>query len=491
MLDILRNLLPGSRPVFLRVPQEEEAESALLLGDPGTGKSQILHRIIRQLLARDPAEAIVCYDPACEFLRAHYDPARGDAVFNPLDARGPYWSPSAEVLNEADCEFVAESFFPGRHEGGRHPADFFTDAARAVFARMLARRLAPHEMLEVMRDERLLDDLMDGTEHSFVIDPGARGQRAGVLATLGLVLKSLKHLPRREDCPSELSLTEWARARRGVIFVTGTPDTRDALRPLHAAALNILLKRLRSGDEREARQSPCAVLVDEAHTLGRLPALSDTLVEGRKYAVKLWLGAQNKTQWDELYGRLAATVLAAPHLKIFLRCGEAETARWVSEMIGEEERERPRVGATATVQSGGRDSVNYSTHTERRALVSKEEVMSLANLRGYWKYERSVVPFRLVPHAPPAAAPAFVPRGGAGGASADRVAPHAGAAAPRPVLAAPAPAPPGSEARELSSAGRVNGGQQGASRAGVHVLRLAEGQQGQRGVSYDDIDPNF
>jgi type IV secretory pathway TraG/TraD family ATPase VirD4 len=465
MFDTLKDFLSGSRPVFLRVPREEEAESALLLGDPGTGKSQILHQVMAQLLAREPAESVACYDPACEFLRAYYDAARGDVIFNPLDARCPFWSPSAEVSQEADCEFVAESFFPGRHEGGRHPADFFNDAARIVFARMLARRLAPAEMLEVMRDERLLDELMEGTEHAYIIDAGAKGQRAGVLATLGLVLKSLKHLPRREECHSELSLTEWARARRGVLFITGTPDTREALRPLHAPALNILLKRLRGGDEREVKKSPCAVLVDEAHTLGRLPALSDALVEGRKYAVKLWLGAQNKTQWEDLYGRLASTILAAPHLKIFLRCGEAETARWVSEMIGEEERERPRVGATATVQSGGRDSVNYSTHTERRALVSKEEVMSLANLTGYWKYERSVVPFRLEPHTPPQVTRPFVPR---------------------------VPIKP--RRQETPSAqGRADS--QGSGAASPHAHALPSHSAGRvdaaRDISYSDIDPNF
>jgi hypothetical protein len=104
------------------------------------------------------------------------------------------------------------------------------------------------------------------------------------------------------------------------------------------------------------------------------------------------------------------TAATRPPLKVFLRCGEAETASWVSKMIGEEERERPRVGATATVRSGGRDSVNYSTHTERRALISKEEVMSLANLTGYWKYGRSVVPFRLEPHTPPQVTRPFVPR---------------------------------------------------------------------------------
>ena len=103
-------------------------------------------------------------------------------------------------------------------------------------------------------------------------------------------------------------------------------------------------------------------------------------------------------------------MLASSHTKILFRCNEPESARWVSEMIGEEEKERPRIGTTATVQANGRDSINYSTFTERRLVVSKEQIMALPNLNGYWKYADSVVPFRIEPIDRPQVAPSFIPR---------------------------------------------------------------------------------
>jgi hypothetical protein len=39
--------------------------------------------------------------------------------------------------------------------------------------------------------------------------------------------------------------------------------------------------------------------------------------------------------------------------------------------------------------------LNYSTTTEQRQAISKEEIMSLPDLHGYWKYGDAVVPFRL------------------------------------------------------------------------------------------------
>ena len=144
---------------------------------------------------------------------------------------------------------------------------------------------------------------------------------------------------------------------------------------------------------------PCWLIVDEVHSLHRLPALYETETEGRKYGLKLIQGTQGKTQYEEYYDRLSKAMLAAPKLKLFFRCGESESARWISDTIGEYELEKPRIGTTASVEDRGRDALNYSTTTEHRQAISKEEIMALPDLHGYWKYGDAVVPFRL-PLAP-------------------------------------------------------------------------------------------
>ena len=57
-----------ARSYLLRVPREEETEGILLLGDPGTGKSQVIQQLLAQIAVRNPPEAVVCYDPAGEFI---------------------------------------------------------------------------------------------------------------------------------------------------------------------------------------------------------------------------------------------------------------------------------------------------------------------------------------------------------------------------------------------------------------------------------------
>ena len=245
MIDALRQMIGmDARSYPLRVPREEEAEGLLLLGDPGTGKSQAIQQLLAQIAVRNPPEAVVCYDPAGEFITNYFKPGQ-DIVLNPLDARCPYWSPTLEVDYEntnagaTDRQFIAESFFPDRDQSAPN-TQFFIKSARSIFARMLEFKPDAERIVEMLTDEKLIDEIVAGTEHAHLIDKDAKGQRGGVLATLSEIGESLKLLPLADDCSRELSLTRWTRQRRGWIFITSTQDTRDALRTLQAAWINIL-----------------------------------------------------------------------------------------------------------------------------------------------------------------------------------------------------------------------------------------------------------
>jgi DNA replication protein DnaC len=61
MIDRLRRLVGlDERSYVLRVSRAEENEGLLLLGDPGTGKSQVIHQLLEQIAIRRPPEAVVC-----------------------------------------------------------------------------------------------------------------------------------------------------------------------------------------------------------------------------------------------------------------------------------------------------------------------------------------------------------------------------------------------------------------------------------------------
>jgi hypothetical protein len=402
------------RPVPLTVPREEECEGLLLLGDTGTGKSQILHQFLDGIKSREEFEAVVIYDPVGEFVEHHFDPET-DIILNPLDVRAPYWNPAHESqaigdeVRAAELQFIAESFFPD-HPNTPPTSQFFNKAARSIFARMLAYNPEPEQLVQWLTDQAMIDCCVHGTEHAFLIDRGAKAQRAGVLATLSEVGESLRLLPTYEQAQRRpFTFHQWAQRRDRRIFITSTQTTREALRRLQAAQFNILFGKLLSRTPLTPNRR-CWVLIDEAHSLKRLPVLETALVEGRKHGVKTVIGTQNKAQIIQHYQEAGATIIAASHTKIFQRTNEVESARWVSEMIGQKELERPRVSTTASVQTYGRDSLNYAPGIEQHYVVSTEQIMALENLNGYWKYGDAVVPFRIEPIKRPKRARAFVPR---------------------------------------------------------------------------------
>jgi Type IV secretion-system coupling protein DNA-binding domain len=388
--------------------REEEAQGMLVLGDTGAGKSQIIHRFLRQLASRK--EAVVVYDPACEFVKAHYEERRGDVIINPLDARGPFWSPTFEIRYRTDYAVLAEIFFPGRKAEMHQSEAFFLNASRDIFARMLEYRPSPQQLVEWLSDAEQIDGMVDGTELAHYIDPKAAPQRGGVMGSLARVGKTLRILPIASECEFDFSLTQWARERRGWIFLTSTKETEEQLRPLYAAYLDLLMRRLMSIDEAEGRKRPVKLVVDEVHTLQYLPTLYKAATEGRKFGLHMFQGTQNKHQYDDFYGKAAPTMLSCPRYKIVLRCNEPSSAQWLSTLLGEEEIEKPRSGVTASVSDQGRDSINYSTVTELRPVVSREEIAALPDLAGYWKYGNLVVPFRLEFEAMRQIAEGFVPR---------------------------------------------------------------------------------
>src|SRR5205807_9286827 len=117
MLSALKEFV-GIKPrsYTLSVPRIEENEGLLLLGDPGTGKSQVIHQLLDNIAKRKPQEAVVVYDPAGEFIERHFD-LDSDIVLNPLDARCPYWMPGYHTLgvdaagSAPERQVMAESFF--------------------------------------------------------------------------------------------------------------------------------------------------------------------------------------------------------------------------------------------------------------------------------------------------------------------------------------------------------------------------------------------
>jgi hypothetical protein len=385
----------------LSIPRSLESSHMMMMGDTGAGKSVLQRRVLMQVAER--GETAIVYDPALEHTPQFFNPARGDLILNPLDIRCPYWSPSDEVMHEAEALTLATSLFPDKP----HENTFFVEGPRKIFAHLLTLKPTPEELVRWMSHEEELDRLLKGTELTAFIYRGAGPQRGGVLGALNMVADSLKLLPKESETKQRWTTEEWARQRSGWIFLTSTPRFRERLLPLMSLWLDTLVLRLMNQGDPSLRHA--WFVLDELASLQRLPQLHTALTENRKSGNPVVIGFQGRSQLEVRYGHEAESMLSQPATKIFLHTSEPRAAKWISDTIGEVEMERVK----ETVNTHPlKITKSRSYHNERRTepLVLPSEISGLQRLHALLKVDNLVVPFSFPYLAPVKTEPGFIPR---------------------------------------------------------------------------------
>jgi type IV secretory pathway TraG/TraD family ATPase VirD4 len=367
---------------MLRIPARAEAQHMQIIGDTGAGKSALMFQVLRQVRSR--GDSAIVYDPAREYVKRFFDPARGDVILNPLDKRCPYWGPAEELRSRSEAKALAASLFqPPQDKKG----EFFIESPQKIFAFLMAYGPTPDELVEWMSNPDEIDRRLKGTEHAHLIDARAHQQRAGVLASLGLVADSLRLLPKRTDGNGSWTATEWAEKRHGWIFLTSLPAEREALRPLQSLWIDWLVLRLLN--EPTEAQKRVWFIIDELASLQKLPQLHTAITEARKSRNPVVLGFQGKAQLEYLYGHLAEVMLSQPATSVWLTTKEPKAGQWVSEFIGKVEVERLR----ETHFDGTRSGRNFALDRQVEQLVLESEISGLADLHAYMKHQNYVTRF--------------------------------------------------------------------------------------------------
>jgi hypothetical protein len=409
----LRNSKPTR--VIVRIPRRNEAGHFLLVGDSGSGKSSVIREVLRNI--RERGETAVVYDPELDFTPEFLDPARGDVVCNPIDARMPYWNISDEVNLHAAAFSLARSLFPDARNG-QQPAS----PARAIFTYVLEHfRPSTEELTTWLSDLKEVESRIATTPvASLLADSSCSIANAFQNAATGLQL-----LPTEHQCVARWNTAAWASERRGWIFFPVRCEARESTRLLVSLWLDAVLLHLVASAE--AGMTPAWIILDDVGSLEHLAELSTVITGSRKANIRLVLGIRNRAQLVALYGTTDADrILNQPLTKIFLRSSDLQTAKWISESIGDVEIER--LVADEDFLSWRRRKIYYR---ERKTgpLVMASEIQGLPDRSAWLRSGNLVVQLKLRWIAPKRKERGFIPR-------------HSGSlsATAAPVTSAPPPA---------------------------------------------------
>lgn len=406
---LLRKQARGSFSIGgVPVPRAFEPEHILLCGAPGTGKTNLIVKMLEGI--RTAGNRAIVYDTAGTFVEKFYRPGH-DVILNPLDKRTSRWSPWGDVPREYHYDQIAESTIPDK---GGDP--FWAKAARGTLVAVLRKLARDREMLvSILLDRLLRSRLKDlaafaaGTDAAAFISVEGERTSAGIQAELASVMRSFSYL---DDTRKGLSIREWVENEEGDgwLFITVKADQLPSLRPLITVWLDIAISAIMSLAPDRDRRLFC--VIDELPSLQKLPSLSDFLARARKYGGCGILGFQSYPQLEATYGiQDAAAITGYCSTWVALRANDTPTAKHVSENLGQVEQVEANEGMSYGVNDM-RDGVNLSRMQVTRPLVMHTEVTNLPNLSGFLRFGRNlpVVRFADSFNTVPSIAEGFVER---------------------------------------------------------------------------------
>ena len=368
------------------VPDAFEPEHILLCGAPGTGKTNLIVKMLEGI--REKGKRAIVYDTAGTFVEKFYRPGK-DIILNPLDMRTAEWSPWGDVPRDYHYDQIAESTIPEKHGD-----PFWAKASRGTLVAVLRKLAREGEMLvSVLLDRLLRSKLKDlaafaaGTDAAAFISLEGERTSAGIQAELASVMRSFSYL---DDTRKGLSIRDWVTNEDGDnwLFITVKADQLPSLRPLITVWLDIAISAIMSLTPDRKRRLYC--VIDELPSLQKLPSLSDFLARARKYGGCGILGFQSYPQLEATYGiQDAAAITGYCSTWVALRANDTPTAKHVSENLGQVEQVEANEGMSYGVNDM-RDGVNLSRMQVTRPLVLHTEVTNLPNLTGFLRFGRNL-----------------------------------------------------------------------------------------------------
>lgn len=388
----------------IRIAEELLAYHMAIFGATGRGKSTIIRELLHQVRARK--ESAVIYDPKGEFRDEFYSEERGDIILDPGDARCPYWELECEAEDEAQAAPWASAFWPEIPRA----QPFFRNYAKGMFAFLMSRYSAFHEPENpataaalgywLAHPKEQVAPKLKGTEFAVAADPSAKEQSGGLYATLGEVSRALRMMPATREGRSRFSVRDYAKARRGWVFMTSTPLTAEALLPLQSAVMDLLILSTQAPPVPGENLPKVWFVLDELASMQRLPQLQSGMTKQRASGNVLVLGIHDMAQLKERYGdNGAATVTSQAATNIILQTESDTAAAAMAGLIGKEEIERMTESRPVHMAAKHNRARSWSNQTVESSVAMASEIQGVRRFKGWLKQEGKLVDIEIQPLA--------------------------------------------------------------------------------------------
>ncbi|NMD51516.1 type IV secretion system DNA-binding domain-containing protein [Shewanella sp. DNRA4] len=391
------------------LPTRFSKKHTLISGTTGAGKSTALTHLLKAIRAR--GDRAVVYDKKGEFVEMFYRDGV-DHILNPADRRSHQWTPWEEMASPFDADWISETLLPSSNSNSGSDK-FFTSAARAVVSAALQNLYldGPKSLLSLLRatawnDLELLKELVAGTPAATYFNEDNERTLESIRSTIVDGVRPLRLL-KEESQKGFFSIRDWIAegdepdADDSWLFLPVREAEVEIQKPLISTWIQSVAKGLMACGVNNDRT--LWIVVDELPSLKKIPALSMLMAEGRGFGAAVVLGIQEINQLEEEFGKnTSKTILGLCSTQFHFRLNNADTAEWVSKVLGEAEREEVDEDLNYSADDI-RDGVRVSSKRQNRKIVLPSEIMDLPDLSCFakiWGVEskaRIDIPFLRLP----------------------------------------------------------------------------------------------
>ena len=367
----------------VQIGEHAECRHLMLLGGAGSGKTTILHRILREIIAR--GDRVILLDFKADFTSSLDCPI---TLLSPTDARSARWALGRDIRTKLDALALAETLIP--LPAGGEP--IWARGARGLLVGLITHLQAKHKTgwgfahiaelsSRVLTNYRLLVEIVKQNH------PPAKAYLMGAdskttqsfLAELSGALTHVIELGVADHAALKQyglwSVRGWLapNSKLPKVAVVGWRASSKELSQAWAASLTEqIVRQIGDLEDCDPNDRRVWLVLDEVAQMGKVPSIGDALVTLRSKGVRTVLGLQSVAQIDEAYGRNALTTWAGSiSSKIVCQLSSPEDQKFGASLLGEREVERY---THQTTQSNGAISRSGSWQRVREPVLLPGEL---------------------------------------------------------------------------------------------------------------------
>ena len=374
---------------YQKLPKDAERYHSLLLGSTGSGKTQTISRLLKDITHRQEAnkaatggyqnDKVIILDTKGDYTESFANPDNA-ILISPGDARNPTWCLGADIPSTLDIDPLLVALVEDAKDA------FFSDNARNVLRcvitelRLTKRAFTLEDLLEGLKTENIYRSVnaydSTGVVKGSLFKPNGTPANdsemsRGILSVVQTLVPKIAVMRGNSGLLFSIQsfLTNPKYSRLIIKRHASQADSFALVARLLFGVLSIHVSRMPDSNTRRIW-----LLLDELAVLGKFPPLVEFLERGRSKGLCVVGALQDWGSMEEAYKETARSLFSNFNSKVYLSQKEPKTAEYLERTLGEKVLER------RSVTTNKNSALSLSPAISEQTSIAKEPVVTAADL---------------------------------------------------------------------------------------------------------------